>query len=342
MYLPGMNTYQQQLVLQMLAYAAQRDVPVTQLCKLSGIDPQALQGSKPVNFTAKKWEELWGNAMQLSGDDLFGLHFGESMQVAALGIVGQIIQTSRTVGEAITHAASMTHLLTSLFRIDIEQAGRHFTLQFIPLVTEHEQATLTFRQTMDFFLVFVVHELDGLVFEKIIPKAVRLPRLQGPVEEYERVLRCRPVKRAGAYELVFEQRYWNLPILTANFSLQKVLLTQVQEMMQEVVDPQTWQGRIYQYMLSNAYLGVVSLETIAANFNLTPRSLQRRLKEEGLTYQELADSVKKAMALHYLQTSDSPVKEIAAILGYNELSAFARAFKKWTGNTPGSYRKTKE
>ncbi|MGV3557324.1 helix-turn-helix domain-containing protein [Larkinella arboricola] len=97
--------------------------------------------------------------------------------------------------------------------------------------------------------------------------------------------------------------------------------------------------RIRSYLLTNAYLGVPTLEQMAANFNTSPRSLQRKLQDEGVTYQQVADSIRKSLALNYLSSGTYPVKEISYILGYNELSAFSRAFKRWTGTTPGHYQK---
>ena len=92
-------------------------------------------------------------------------------------------------------------------------------------------------------------------------------------------------------------------------------------------------------MLANSYLGIVSLEDIAANFNISARTLQRKLKEEGINFQQVADEVRKSLAINYLKAGSYPVKEISYMLGYNELSAFTRTFKRWTGITPAIYQK---
>ena len=97
--------------------------------------------------------------------------------------------------------------------------------------------------------------------------------------------------------------------------------------------------RIGSLLLVNSYLGIPTLEAIAANLNTSSRSLQRKLQEEGVTYQQLSDSTRKSLALHYLGSGQYPVKEVSYILGYNELSAFNRAFRRWTGTTPVSYQK---
>jgi AraC-like DNA-binding protein len=96
-------------------------------------------------------------------------------------------------------------------------------------------------------------------------------------------------------------------------------------------------ARIYNYLLANSYLQALTLDSVAANFNLSNRSLQRKLKEEGVTYQQIVEEVRRKLAINYL-TSNYSIKDISHILGYNEQSAFVRAFKRWTNKTPMEYR----
>jgi AraC-like DNA-binding protein len=95
--------------------------------------------------------------------------------------------------------------------------------------------------------------------------------------------------------------------------------------------------KIQQYMIANAYLGPPSLNDVAANFNMTARSLQRKLQDEGVSFLQLTNEVMKSLALHYMQSGVHPIKEVSHMLGYNELSAFSRAFKRWTGKAPANY-----
>ncbi|MFL9481754.1 AraC family transcriptional regulator ligand-binding domain-containing protein [Chitinophagaceae bacterium LWZ2-11] len=333
-----MEDYKKRFVMNMLAYAAQRDLDPAYLCKLASIDFNKLKKKEVTLFTDKQINDLWLNASVLSSDPVFGLHFGESLQTAALGMVGEIIKSSTTVGEAITLAASLTHLVTDLLTMEVIKSTKNFTIRFIAGKQE-EEPSFVFKQTMDFFMVFTVHELDGLVLEKIKPSSAKLSYTPTSLHEYERVLRCRPVKKKGEYSLTFENKYWNEPILTANYELQNLLLKKVNAVSGESQNDQSLQRRIYNYLLTNAYLGIISLEEIAANFNTSPRTLQRKLKEEGIGYQEVADNVRKSLAIHYLQSGSYQIKEISYMLGYNELSAFSRAFKKWTGVAPAFYGK---
>ncbi|HVI43466.1 MAG TPA: AraC family transcriptional regulator [Chitinophaga sp.] len=327
-----------QLILSIIAYAIQRDVYADRLCRLSGLDLASLKKRNSPPVTAQQLDALWLNATRLSNDPLFGLHFAASLQPTALGIVGQIIQASATVGEALTHAAALIRLVTDQCRMELSRNTKTFTVQLIPATSFNGVPPQPFRWLAETLLVMVIHELDGLVLEKIAPSVVRLPYTVSDAAEYERVFRCMPTKRSGEFSLVFDARYWDEPILTANYDLQNMLLQKVSTLGSEKAGAQTLRIRIFNYLLANSYLGVSSLEDMASNFNMSTRSLQRRLKDEGVTYQEIADEVRKSLALYYISSGNYPLKDISWMLGYNELSAFTRAFKRWTGSTPVNYQ----
>ena len=337
-----MQNYQRLLALSLLGYAVQKNLSAERLCQLASVDFEGLKSGTQPTLTAKQAADLWLNATRVSGDAHFGLHFGESLQLTALGVVGGVIQSSQTIGEALTQAAAFTHLITDVIDVEVKRTGQTFTIQLIPNQSRQQESPLVFRQMVDFFMAFIIHEVDGLVLAKIQPNGVRLPYVNADWSEYERVLRCRSIQQSDYYLLTFDGRYWNEPVLTANYELQGVLRQKVSVQKQEFEAAHNEGDRIGSYLLANANLGIPSLEAIAANFNTSPRSLQRKLQEEGLTYQQVADSIRKSLAIDFLESGRHPIKEVSYILGYNELSAFSRAFKRWTGTTPGSYQTSKQ
>lgn len=330
-----MENIQRQLVLALLGYAVQRDIHPQQLCELSGIDYKNIQSIRPAQR-----EKLWKHASQLSSDPLFGLHFGESLQLAALGVVGQIIQTSATIGEALTNACTLVKHTTDMFDMQIQHERKSFFIHLLVDKKKAEQYPFTYRHTADYLMVFVVHEMDGLLLEKTIPMQVRLPWYLADPYEYTRVFRCADVKKGTDFVLEFPAKYLDLPILSANYELQQQLLKKLQALLQPEKNGSLWRNRVYNYLLTNSYFNTLSIEAVAHNFNISTRSLQRKLKEEGYTYLEIVDEVRKNLALNYLTDQRLSVKQVTHILGYNEQSAFLRAFRRWTGTTPAAYAKT--
>lgn len=332
-----MEENRKQFVLSMLGYAAQRDISVGQLCKLTGIDAKALKEGTHPAISQHQLNNLWVNASHLGNDPLFGLHFGESLQLAALGIVGEIIKSSATVGEALTQAASLIHLFTDSFRLEVTQSKKSFVVH-LKITKETEKDSFSFLQMRDLMLVFLIHELDGLLLEKIKPERVKVSFDSKNASEYERVLRCKPVNKKDECSFEFKMSYWHEPIITANYELQKLLLQKVLSEKQAIKQGIKLRDRVEDYLKAHAYLGILSLDEVASNFNVSSRSLQRRLQEEGINFQQLADLVRKSLAEHYLKTGNYQIKEISNMLGYNELSAFSRAFKRWTGKPPVAYQ----
>lgn len=332
-----MDTPANSFILGLLAYAAQRDIAPEQLCKLALIHPGWLTAANKRPLSEKQVHDLWLNVLRISNDARFGLHLGESLQLSALGIVGEIIKSSKTVGEAITNAAALVEHVTGWFNMTVSRRSDSFAIHINPLMADWK-LYVPALQMLDVLMVLVIHELDGLLLRKITPLSVSyMPEITN-ISEYERVFRCRPVVKSRKNAISFDISFWNEPIITANYELQNFLKEKMTSALSKVRKKERLADKINHYLISNSYLGVLSLEETAANFHMSSRTLQRRLKEENANFHQLADSVRQHLAVQALKQTRYTVKEIAFMMGYNELSAFSRAFKRWTGSSPETYR----
>jgi AraC-like DNA-binding protein len=331
-----MPDFQTQFIRSLLAYGASRDIDSQKACALSGIPHKAFSGNALFTVSEAQTESLWKNLCHLSGDPLLGLHFGASMQLAALGVVGQVVQTSATVGEALSNAGTLLSLLTDMFTLRIEQEIKTFTIHLIHHPKKSEAYPITYRQMADYLMMFIIHELDGLLLQKMVPEQVSFPYALQDLHEYSRLFRCPVQQRRGGLCIELDNLYLELPVISANYELQQQLLAKVGGLLAGV-GAGTLQSKIYSYLLTNSYLYTLSLEAVAANFNVSPRTLQRKLKEEGVSFLQIVDDVRRKLAVQYLSSGHYGIKDVAYTLGYTEQSAFIRAFKKWTGFTPGQY-----
>jgi AraC-like DNA-binding protein len=84
--------------------------------------------------------------------------------------------------------------------------------------------------------------------------------------------------------------------------------------------------------------GAASLSSVAERLHMPARTLQRRLADQGLSFSQLIEDVRKRLARTYLQQPEIPLTEIALLLGYSESSAFSRAFRQWYGVSPSRFR----
>ncbi|MEP6628384.1 MAG: AraC family transcriptional regulator ligand-binding domain-containing protein [Ginsengibacter sp.] len=332
-----MNNQFKQLAVAFLAYAAQREISADRLAALSNIDIKCLNENVIQSVTQQQINDLFLNAVQLSGDFYFGLHFGESLQLTALGIVGEIIKNSTTVGEALKVASSLAPLMTNWFILESNFKNDSVLIDFIPQ-EENWQANPAALQILDLLMVFVVHEIDGLTFRKNSPKTVHYSGVIREISEYKRVFRCSEIIPDQINRLTFSSSFWNDPLISANFDLQKHLIAQNYSFVKILSPTSSLEDKVYKHLVINSFLGTLSLEQVALNFNLSSRTLQRKLYGEGTSFQSITDKVRKMLAIKYLSSGIYPLKEISYMLGYNELSAFSRTFKRWTGLTPALYR----
>jgi AraC-like DNA-binding protein len=319
----------------LLAYAAERDLSAESIFQSAAVDWKTLyDDTTPI--TAEQIGHIWTECIRLSNDPLFGLHFGEALQLSALGVVGEVIKTSATVGSALELSFSLVSAITSTCEVSLTRSASTFTVHFHPTDTQWKEHP-AYYQTLDLLIVFLIHELDGLLIRKIKPLYLTYWRKPEDLAEYERVFRCAAISVAPEVSITFDITYWLEPIITANYKLQQVLLKDFMKPAQNLSPLKNLKEQVKDYMMRNAYLGVISLEGAAGNFNLSVRTLQRRLKDEGSTFDALVDEVRRTIAIGYIQSGSYPIKEVSMMLGFNDLSNFSRSFKRWTGVAPSEY-----
>lgn len=105
----------------------------------------------------------------------------------------------------------------------------------------------------------------------------------------------------------------------------------------DLVSKNSVSGQVRKYLLEHIAFGA-SMEDVAKNMSITTRTLRRHLKQEGETFSEIIDATREEIALRYLRSAELNTEEIAYVLGFSETASFVRAFKRWTGKTPKSYR----
>jgi AraC-like DNA-binding protein len=324
----------------LFVFCEERGLDTKRLATLSGISLRELNTKPTFKITNQQLENIWKNIVQLSKNELVGLHFGATMQIAALGVVGQVIQMSNNVKEALQHACSMIHLLTDFYTMKVEEKAKTFTITF-QKNNGFDNFSTAQNQMGDFLIAFTLYELKGLLLDNPKPIKASFPTYKKTYDrEYENILKCF-IKKSDSYVLEFRKEYLQTKIITANYEIQSLFIEQINKLQNPTSLNGGFSKRIFNFLVANSYLYSLSIESVAGNFNISVRTLQRKLKEEGVSYLQIVEEVRKSFAIHYIKKSSSTVKEIAAILGYSEPSGFVRAFKKWTGKTPTEYRNNK-
>jgi len=155
--------------------------------------------------------------------------------------------------------------------------------------------------------------------------------------EYDLLFPCPQVFAANRRSLLFHSRYLHMPLLQDERTLKHFLERSPADLLSRPDDGDSLSSQLRR-LLSRDNARWPDLETVAAHLHISPQTLRRHLREEGSSFQELKDQLRRDIAIYHLGRADLSLQQIAEQLGFSEPSAFHRAFKKWTGVTPGAYR----
>jgi len=166
--------------------------------------------------------------------------------------------------------------------------------------------------------------------------------LQGNVtdkEDYQRIFRAPVINNSNQCALVFDKEILDLPILDPDQNLARYLKPIADEVLKNLPGNRSIIQQVQEQLLKTLEHGDSTLESIAQRLHMSARTLQRRLDDEGSKFGEILDETRRLAALEFMKNQRIAIAETAFLLGFSEPSTFHRAFKRWTGSTPASFRK---
>jgi AraC-like DNA-binding protein len=185
-------------------------------------------------------------------------------------------------------------------------------------------------------LLSILRELTKCSSLKPLRVEFEHSRLSGTTK-YQEVFCCPVIFNQKSNSIVFARSLLDMPILTADSRLFQALepFLQRQQAARTELD---LLSRMGSYIASGLGSGSVNIEFVASSMNMSVRTLQRRLSEQGLDFTQTVEDVRRSLAEEYVANSDYSFTNIAMFLGYSEASSFSRAFRRWTQCTPQQYR----
>ena len=128
------------------------------------------------------------------------------------------------------------------------------------------------------------------------------------------------------------------PVRAANAALLTMFVQHADDALGRLDERGPVSRRLLQVLATRLQGGAPTLEQVARALAMSPRSLQRALRDEGMSYQALLDVARRDLAMRHLDAPDGSAAEVAFLLGFADASAFTRSFRRWTGSTPGAWR----
>jgi AraC-like DNA-binding protein len=313
-------------------FAAAAEAGVTRADLLPGDGETAL-------LTSEALCALYERASRFCGDPAFGLHVGERTSPRMYGLLGYVTAHSSTFGEALASLVAFQGLWSDAVAIELNSSRRHVRLTYrhraaIPAERRRQES----EQMMAAFLVFAREVLASPVH----PVEVRFEHRAPPdTSEHRRLFDCRLRFGAPATELLFDLDLLARPLPRADPDLLRLIREQAGTKLARRMKREPLVARV-EDRLRAAILASRerSLAEVAAELALGPRTLQRRLRERGLSFREAADRARFALARELLAGTGLPLAQIAFQLGYSQPSAFHRAFRRLGGTTPLAYRRS--
>lgn len=270
-------------------------------------------------------------AAQHTGCSHFGLLAGRMWSLSDLGLVGEVVRHSSTVGRALEALTVYQHLNSDGGLAFLLKRGDYVDLGYAiyhPRVTGASQMyDATLASGMN-----IMTELCGFAWK---PYEAFLPRARPRnVAQYRALFKVMPRFDAELCALRFLAKDLELPVKGADPDRRR----QAEERAKAAGAPQFLQ-RVYRgmrlLMLENKHSG----DDLAQMLAMHRRTLNRRLKAEGTTFQHVLDDVRFEVARDLLATSNVPLDDIAATIGYAAVTPFMRTFRRWSGTTPGQWRR---
>ncbi|MBB6340484.1 AraC-like DNA-binding protein [Pseudomonas fluvialis] len=320
-------------------YLARLGIEPAQLLARAQLSPEIL-AQRDQRIAASTYLELLGQGVRLSGDDCLGLHLGEAIRPGYYGVLGYLIMSCPTLADALHRQARYAALVGNLGHIELEDWPQGDSPE--PLVVHRWTPLLPQQQRQ-----IAEETLAGWVtFGRWVTGLEEPPlevHFQHPVpadtREHQRLFRC-PVKFSQTQNaLIFPKRLLSLPLGQADAQVRLMLDAYADRRLSEIEQGHSVLDRARALLARQLPEQGIELEQLAAQLALSPRTLQRRLREAGLSFSQLVDETRQQLVLHYLRDPALELADIAFLVGFSEAGSLARAFRRWTGQTPAEYRR---
>jgi AraC-like DNA-binding protein len=277
---------------------------------------------------------LWHAAALHVADPTFGLRLGCEACAREFGLVGYTMAFSGTVSAALTRLARYDRIVSDSLVVHLDDGPEGMWIRI-----DAEPALQAFRPAADARLAALLSVCREIAAAPIAPLIVHLPYRRPPdVKDYEKFFRAPLEFGAPATALLLSREDLVRPVSCSD----EVLIGYLDQLAQQILTglgaEKTIRDRVRRLLWSSLSDGVPDLEDMARRLAMSPRTLQRRLRDEGTTFAAVLTGFRQDMARPLLRDGRLAVSEVAFLLGYEDPSSFQRAFRRWSGRSPRAFR----
>lgn len=275
---------------------------------------------------------IWDEATRLTEDDLFGMRLYRMFCPTSFNAIALVAQASPTIGTALQNIARFLPVVSTQVVIELCHSEEHVEIVLHPLGTPHTQHV----ESLMGFLARLFRMLDHNNEELV--RSIQLGRMPSELADCARLLDCADITVGDGYRFKLAKHLFTSPLATADAFLLSRFTDAMQDLLANLPSDdlvEQVKRRIQQLLGS----GDVSAERIAAPMNISSRHLRRKLSQEGTSYEQLVDEVRRDAAVRMITGGELSLTSIAYELGFLDPSSFTRAFRRWTDMSPTAFRR---
>jgi AraC-like DNA-binding protein len=310
----------------------ERQVSLPALLRRAGLPAGFFQQEKIYVTTAELFA-LWRGIGETSADPGIGLKLGAEPRLERYDATAIVAVCSQSFRDALQRLARYKQL-TYPEEIRVQTNRDEATVEFVFLQAEEVEPEVLVDLCLSWIFSIGRRGTDGQI------KPLRL-ELNRPVQHRELLethFGCRVRFKAGRNALVFRSSDLDRPFVTHNADLLTAIGAQLETERQAQIATSNV-GEHVKHALKRSLAGKrPTVQHIARELGMSVRTLQRRLTDAGITFQQLVEDTRRELAHHYLKQSTVELNETAYLLGYEDANSFFRAFHLWEGTSPGEWR----
>ncbi len=271
---------------------------------------------------------------EVSGNPAIGLKLGTIPRTQNFNPPGIAALCSETLGEAMEQIGRYKKLTCPEELVQHKGQGE-WTLRFRFLMTDQPEPPVLIQAGFAYLLSIARHGTENKGFS---PLRLELMDNNPPVKQIKQVFGCPVITGAQHNIMVFRETDSALPFVTRNPELFEMLGPQLDQELREGRNTESFVDRVRLAIQEKLTGKRPAMEDIADVLRLSPRTLQRRLQDDGYSYQRVLEEARRHLARHYLAHSHLDLNDAAFMLGYNDAASFVRAFRGWEGVPPARWR----
>jgi AraC-like DNA-binding protein len=311
-------------------------LPVRELLDEAGILPEQL-GDPNAWISVRRSSALFEAAAIATNDPAFTLSFAAQIPLHDLGVFAHIMLSSPTIGGAFANGCRYFGLQTTGASVRLVVEGRDAELSYgihDPTIVRHGQNT----EMVFTLLTRLTREATG--DPRWAPREIRFRhRRPANVAVQQAMFRCPLVFDQPDDALVVSPDDLRTRLQKADAVLLRSLVAGADASLPADAEAQSFHHHLRRAVAASLRSGDIAIEHVAMRLDTSARTIQRRLQERGQTFQALVAETRLALAQHYLHDASRSLTDTAFLLGYSDLSAFSRAFRRWTGQSALEFRR---